>query len=362
MLKISVAAVWLFFFATFAFAVESETSEYRCGGSEGPKPLSKIYFPGSGTKFLKGTWGIKDFAIWSSTKTGSKIAYRNDRNSLWLQDLNNSGLAYHGNVSLPLDRVLEPEGKFLLISQAPWLYDFRSKHWNHIAKMPSLVTHLFWKGDKVFSLAYDFSPKGEPAARIYRYKANEASAKEVCGITLGSEKVKLAQGNEFPHVYFYNEQIQPDGTHLSVKRLDVRFCRLKEIFFSKDPLMGPVESVMRFEKQDGLAVKISHPTHNLLWQSRKQGCFYYDLDGLTPMPLNFSQPVMAAWSPKRTGIEIIYLTAEKRVRLFGNIPFNRVEAKNLWLTEDAKTLYLAPRFYGESHAQLFLTHLAHVQD
>jgi hypothetical protein len=322
----------------------------RCygGGEPGPKPLHEITGPTSGDiQYFKTETGLKDFVLLEGL---DRIVYRGDDQQIRQMGLHSKESLPVAKSGLALSRVVNGNFPYLLTEGASWFLDVAKPMWINFAEAskPSLgrYHHLFWRDNLLYTLDLEASAGGSyKNLQSYTYIAGAANAAPSCAPLMVPAAWHLGEGHTFPYAVFYQALPTPGGYDLTVFYFDVRSCRVTYRYHLKDPVVGPVKNVVRYQNLDAIAVSVDHPTRTLLWEIQNHYCSYYDLAGETPLFIDNRHPVIATFSPER-GMRVIHLTREIDMPVLKGPSVSALRSNDLWLTNDGKSLFASPQLQG----------------
>lgn len=310
----------------------------RCSGGDGPHPLVDVSADVSSFISVIPTGrGIREFAL---TPENNEIVFRQDNQNIFVSSTSDLSILPKMLTSSAkeLDHFTAPQARFLTAKNAPWLFDRAQNYWLKLLPEENNFTHLFWKEASLYSYATRKVPNSHlNEYRIYRYQSGIQSAQRICKV----RNVQLAMGHHYPYVHFYRTEPSPIGSLLEVLQLDVTKCAFtKEIVFQA-PIEGTVLEVHRFDSLNATLVRTNHSSTNLMWQTSRQGCRYFDLHGATPLVFNYHTPMIASFS-RELGLRLVDLSLRKMTQLFPMGVELGLSAEHLALSNNGKFLYLSP--------------------
>ncbi len=331
--------------ASLSFAFEP--SILRCGG-EGPKPMMDVTNGfNAGTRIIPTRGGIQDFVFWNKKNT---LVYRDKSSRVIEQPLEGCGGGPISTSTVPLARIVDEDERYLLTEHDSWFLDTeKTNRWIHYENPSSAVEHLFWSGDSLFSISNFFTSTAPQTLRLIHYRAGESSANVICpNLKLRVEDgLHVGMGNVYPNVFMHRTRTLEEGTELSVYKLDLRTCGMEALGTYTHLLPGHVETVYWFESLGAIAVKIDHPTMNLMWDAGPNGCRFFDIGKERPMVLNYNHPMLASWKAKE-GMTLYYLNSEKRASIPLAGAIRELAPEDVILANDGQRLFAAPRLADSS--------------
>ena len=334
----------LFFSALLLTATAGSHVDRSCGG-DGPRPLSDISAHGNLSP-VKTDKAIQEFVLWPRK---GEVVYRTVDNELYV------GTQRLSDGPRPLSMLVDPAERYLLALAEPWLLDSdTSKGWAPYRTQSVSLTHVFWARNQVL---YDAATPKDAAGNEYlvitAYRPGQPSALPVCPRFRWrpGQGLRLGHGHEYPGVFLYRVVKMPRGNRLSMFSLDVTTCRFKDMGTYTHFIQGEVQSVHRFEPLKSVAVKIDHPTMNLLWDP-PAGCRYYDIGNRVPIFPSYSKPWLATWDKSR-GFDLIDLNGQNRAQMLKDAPFEDLRADDVKLAADGKTLVIAPKRRDDNQRWLY---------
>lgn len=319
----------------------------RCGG-EGPKPFIDItgQFKYK-AKVLDAHGGVSEFLLWERK---NQVVYRNRFGEVRAAHLaeENSSHPLLTKSFQPISPTVDENERRILGDEEGWLFRLEEHSWKKFNGVRPL-NHVFWNRGTLYSVS---TQPGYSKNRfeIFRFRDRTQNNALVCSFTGDAgEKVLLAEGHTFPKVFFYSTSALINGRQdLRVYSMDVRTCRVDSTLYEN--VLGPVENVYRFEARNALMVEVNHPRENLLWAD-ETGCRYFDVDNLQPVVLNYDRPTIATWSPL-SGLNLFYLDKTQKASLVSTLPIEALRPRDLRLSRNGSTLFMAPLFAGETNRWL----------
>lgn len=314
----------------------------RCAGGDGPHPLVDISGQiSSEVKVIPTRGPILEFAL--TPKVGSVI-FRRENHEVAFRSFSELVPATFTTSGLPIGKLISPDGRFLPLRNAPWVFDMEnSRWWRYLAPAEKLET-LFWSGGTLY--VYAVRADGpHPLIDLYRYSVGQTAAQHFCTV----KNLIPARGHRYPIANFYRTSPVSQGIMLTLSHVDVEHCRIVKETVFQDPIPGSVEEVHRYETLQATVVKVNHPKSNLLWQSSAHGCHYYDLEGSRPLAFTYAKPLIGAFSEEK-GLRLIDLQQEKSATLFGQGQVHGLDADHLSLAPRNPHLFIAPLIEGHSAA------------
>ncbi len=155
-------------------------------------------------------------------------------------------------------------------------------------------------------------------------------------------RVQLAQGHEFPQLFYYTYKERRNGSRIEVNSLDVTTCEREEKQILEIDMPIEIKAVARYEKANSTAVYIGGEDTNLLWQSPEIQCRYYSVKN---MPIFLHTPIPSYISYSESGIDWIQLNRATRKQVF-NFPVEELKAENTWYEPSLGELFFAPQIQG----------------
>lgn len=329
----------------------------RCGaGGEGPKPFNDI------TKNLDfkiraidtpGT--IDQFLIWEKKQA---LVYRDtagEIKGLYLRPQVGKPKEFPINkIAQPLSRVVDAQERFLTsLGDRIWTLDTFGSIWMAAVEKKD-VQPLFWANrngqDVLISQAHRTNESGEEVYEFYASKSGEFQKYPHCSFVQPKPyPFTPARGAMAPNVYFYSTEMIDGRRFLNIHSFNTLNCKFeKGLVF--EGVRYPVKEVMWFQNLSAFAAKLDHAEENLLWWSPK-GCNYFNVGRNETFVPNFQQPVMVTWSQTQT-LNVIYPDTAQVVRTLENLPITSLNENDLWLTADAKKLYMRTMLEAESNRWL----------
>ncbi len=345
--------------AIFALLCQTgEASRSHCGGI-GPTPLTDI---SSTLKYhvqtLDAVAGVKEFLY---QETSNSVIYRNTNDEIRGLAFSQSTGDYASTTLLstsvyPLSRVVDPTETFVLTDGYGWMLNEKDQTWAEFSTLTNLQ-ELYWSGDTIYSLATNLQTNGNTEYDFYSYEVGGDYQRKLCSVTsTASAPYTLAEGHEYPYVFFYRDQIiSGSDREALVYAYDLSSCTMGSPTQYSN-IKGPVKSVYRFDSIDSTAVVFDSPTENLLWDGAG-GCQFYEIDNESPIVPNFNQPVVATFTAGQ-GVTVYFLTTQNKATFLKGLPVNELNQGDLWLTDSGRKLFLAPLFNGERYHWLLNLNLA----
>jgi len=320
-------------------------SETRCGGGDGPKPLADISttFEAS-VKGISTQGSVQEFLF---SERDNAVIYRNEEGGIFKNGLTgpSTKIAESGT---PMSRLTSDRQRYLAAESTPWVYDRKYQRWYNYKLDARPFRHLFFDNNSLYSVSASYDAKNNQKFTVYRYDVGGTVAQPVC-YSLQSppgQHLTLAEGHSYPWAYLYRTFNSPTGKKISFYGLNVgNLCAIKPFDDYTRDISGPVKRAHVFPEigNQTFAVEVDHPTHNLLWEHN--GCRYFHTDGQA-LVLSYRHPIMATWSEDK-GMSLIYLDRESQAHL-PPLPSGRsmrgLLPEDVWLADDAKRLFLAPRY------------------
>src|SRR4051812_39695298 len=99
----------------FSFSIAAHAFERSCGGGDGPTPLKNHPAVNADLQFVSSIGTIKEFAV---SERFQQVLYRTDFGSVAATELTSGNTRVLTSSGLPLSRLLEPSGHFLLTEAA----------------------------------------------------------------------------------------------------------------------------------------------------------------------------------------------------------------------------------------------------
>jgi len=317
----------------------------RCGGGDsGPKPLADISHTFDAQVAGIPTEGSVEQFLFS--EKDNAIIYRNEFNEI-SKTVNFTSSTKLTQSGTPLSRLSGYGGRYLAAEAAPWVFDRKYSRWHNYKLDARPFRHLFFDNHSLYSMSSRIDAKNNQIFTVFRYDVGTAEAKPVGNslISPPGQHLTMAEGHGYPYVYFYRVEQFPTTKRISFYRLDLRtFLFLSPLSEYTRDITGPVKKAHIFSGMGAFAVEVDHPTQNLLWDHK--GCRYFNSEG-TPLVLNYNQPVVATWSDFK-GLSLIYLDKEAQAHIspapiYGHSMRGLLQ-EDVWLANDGKRLFLAPRF------------------
>jgi hypothetical protein len=349
------ALVFLSAFA--ASASEAPLERARCGG-DGPQPFFELSDLQPKSKVLHTRGNVREFLYW---ETRNALVYRNDYRELRAHYFQDKVDKYFSPMSLPLARVTDPGEQFLLTDRANWF--FYRGNWKAFRSEAKHPRHLFWDRTLFDSWLYSLdnvkNAAGRQELRIFRYRAGAQSAKLDCVLLAHpGEELKEAEGARYPFVPLYTVKAVSGGEKLSLWHLDVRSCALVHMGTYPDPVPGRVQAVHRFESIGSYAIKVDHPTLNLLWDYGT-GCRFHDIGNGELLVPNHSRPLIGSWD-STDGLWLMNLNHRKKGNFFPAGKHKALRQADLWLPERGSILFASPETEGEGEKTIVQLNIGEV--
>lgn len=311
---------------------------------DGGFPHFQIYSPSLENLVKTGNL-VKDFLIWENA---SKMVYHSEVGDVRSYDLKNSSEQFIDYpIKTSLSQVTDPEERFLLEEHGGRMKDtWKSSGWKTIYPPGyRILQHAFWNQRKLYSVfqphTFDRSFLG-----VFSYDANTSTGRSCYVGVKAGETLEIAEGHQYPYIYFYKQTPVNDGFHLETYRVNVsqplnKICSLQKIQGYLDPIPGRVLKFSHYPAIGGNIMQIDHPKKKLLWDRGVKECFFYNTQDRNIYPLMSNMPVVATWKPGE-GLGILNAQSSRATLLkgVGQLP---IFGKNLWLTKNAQTLYVAQR-------------------
>lgn len=313
--------------ASSLFASPIEQAHCR-PGSEGPKPLNEIQLLQTKPQQVPVRGPVREFLI--SDDFGKTIWYRNFANEVReLKEIEKTDrLLTHSQQ--PLARILPPDRKHLIVEGSGWTLALNPLQWFQWTQYPTVVRHLFWgpletQKSTLYSIAQDSNYQ---RYALYRARGSTPSQK-ICTVN----GLRLAEGHEYPHVFFYSIRNQK----ISFYQLDLSTCTFTQQIDFVEPLIGNVLKVYRFQKAKAIFMHLQHPSHDLLYYQEGQGCHYFRSNHFSPIVPSTRVPLVLLSLPHRPTVAVNFQKAVKAT-VFGSTEL-LFTARDTALAED-KSLYL----------------------
>lgn len=341
-------ALLIFFLAeVFLGASAMAVTIGGCGPGNGGVPLVDVSnHISANEKILKTDGGVKEFVLWERS---GKVVYRNADDKIATFNLASGMNEILGNGGVPLAHLLDPDNRFVMGAGIPWIFDTAAGGWYQFASNAAQLKPEFWFQGMLVTARIVVAGSYQ-RIEVYGYTPSMGSPQPICRpftFSKTSGPLQLADGSRFPNIYFYTQAVNQNGNNLGLGRIDLMSCELAEMNQYPYIFYGPIESVHVFDRLHSFSVKVNHPSYNLLWHSGYGSCSYYNIDNLEPFVLSESLPRVATFAPGG-GLRIVDMNAQTEATVLKNLPIADISDNDLWMTQDGKTLYAAPRLVNQS--------------
>lgn len=333
--------------------------QVECIGNGGPKPLIVSSSPRE-LRPIQTAGSIQEFTFWENSNL---LLYRNDWNGLYDAHPDCGLPRYYGPLQDPLSRVVDSAERFLLVENQPRVRDLTLPNWYSFGA-PTPLRHLFWHKNFLYSASLITRPDHWQELQILRYKPGAQKAATVCQPLYfeKNEKVQLAEGHAYPYVYFYNTSPQNDGSHtLTMYALNIGMnlpilCGLFNLDGITWKMPAPIKNVHKFPTSQAILIEADHPEKRLWW-APKEKCGWVNTGPATVMVTNHRLPLIFLWSSGE-GLSLYDLKENKSTQLLSSNEIDResiasIHPSNLFLTSDARRLYLAPLLESDGKQHLY---------
>lgn len=337
--------------AVLVFLVGSFSSGYPrpgYGGGDGPHPVEDFEYS---TELIDARGGLKEFLVLPDAQ---RLIYRNNNDQLLeLFDSNLIVPKVIGSSLNGISEVRDPAGRYLAANELQAAYDLKNQAWIK-AQGLSGVTHLYWKGENLYSLRTLGNVFGQRYFEFYRYSAGNGVSTRICGFAENPEyPIRLVKGQSYPDVTFYTLQRAPyDTANVLEFAFNVRNCDV----VSSGPVIAqirrPVLDVIRFEKYGAYGIQVNDPRENFIWNTHKLKGHIINLGTLPLIVPDFDQTILVSLDPERA-LRVIFLDAldypqeAKEARVLQNLPITSLRARDVMM-QGPKKLFLAPQLKGET--------------
>ena len=338
--KTAFAAILLLNLPLTARAIDA-----RCGG-DGPKPFLESP-SGEFPTTIPTRASVEQFNYLEKTDS---VVYRDERNGLRIA--NAAGDFSTGHTAPPLDRVTDPMERVLLAQGVGHLFDLAQPKYGWVEFYGETMHHIFWQHDNLYSVASHRGLLGRKFIDVYQLPRNSYKAKATCTFQVGlNETLYLAQGHNYPNIYFY-EVDQRDSRHfLRFITYDVEQCAFKPELSFKEAFTSPIQAVYHFDNLNSTAVKVDHPTENLFWQTGPD-CRYFNIGNQQPIFPDSKRPYLFTWANSK--LMLYSLNGQRKTELLSNfpMPIENIRTRDIWLNSQGTELLVAAKIQGQTQRKI----------